>query len=325
MSSLIFCLILILVIRLTLTLMLCLTLLLMLCLSLLMNLTIAHIVLVHKRTTLSLYALVMTHILIVVIISRVCLVFLLEGLTLTLSRDTWTVHIFPAVVHVPLGQMMWCKRLWRLHQVAWLSVGFLWFISLTLALSNRPILVLCSWWMEVWRTCDWWTPVALNTWPESLNGSPTSLPCFSCVWFLWKFGLWLFSVLDSFSGHNFVHSMNTHEPNMRFHLFDRFLGSFSWGLGQVHRYASKASYVGPWLCYCDASIGSSHVVALSASRRFCSNKHISSFPRVNISRHASKGESRLHFRTKFCILLTLMISWVYWCCIQVLGSQVFID
>jgi hypothetical protein len=46
------------------------------------------------------------------------------------------------------------------------------------------------------------------------------------------------------------------------------------------------------------------------------------FPRVNILRHVSKGDSRPHFRSKFCILLTLMISWVHLCCIRVLGSQV---
>jgi hypothetical protein len=51
------------------------------------------------------------HILIVVIISRVGMVFLLEGLTLTLSLDTWTIHIFPIVVHIPLVQMVRCKRL----------------------------------------------------------------------------------------------------------------------------------------------------------------------------------------------------------------------
>jgi hypothetical protein len=48
------------------------------------------------------------HVLIVVIISRVDLVSLLEGLTPTLSRDTWTVHAFPVVVHVPLGQVVRC-------------------------------------------------------------------------------------------------------------------------------------------------------------------------------------------------------------------------
>jgi hypothetical protein len=57
-------------------------------------------VLFHERTTLCLHALVTTHILIVVIVSHVGPVFLLEGLTLTLSPDTWTVHIFLIVVHI---------------------------------------------------------------------------------------------------------------------------------------------------------------------------------------------------------------------------------
>jgi hypothetical protein len=103
MSSLIF--------RLVLTLVLRLALLLVLCLSSLMDLTIAHMILVHESTALSLDALVTAHVLIVVIIFRKGMVFLLEGLTLTLSRDTWTVHIFSVVVHIPLGQVMWCKRL----------------------------------------------------------------------------------------------------------------------------------------------------------------------------------------------------------------------
>jgi hypothetical protein len=59
-----------------------------------MDLTIADVVLVHERTSLSLDALVMAHVLIVVIGSHVGLFFLLDGLTLTLSRDTWTVHVF---------------------------------------------------------------------------------------------------------------------------------------------------------------------------------------------------------------------------------------
>jgi hypothetical protein len=111
MSPLIFCLVLILVFRLTLTLVLHLALLLVPCLVSLMDLTIAHMVLVHKRTDLNLDALVMAHVLIVVIVFRVGLVFLLEGLTLTLSRDTWSVHIFSVVAHVPLGQMVRCKGL----------------------------------------------------------------------------------------------------------------------------------------------------------------------------------------------------------------------
>jgi hypothetical protein len=89
----------------------CLTLLLVPCLISLMNLTITHIVFVHERTNLWLDALVTSHVLIIVIVSRVGPVFLLEGLALTLSRDTWTVHVFPIMACVPLDQMMRCKVL----------------------------------------------------------------------------------------------------------------------------------------------------------------------------------------------------------------------
>jgi hypothetical protein len=93
MSSLICRLVLILVFRLALTLVLhltlfhvlCLTLLLVLYLNSLMDLTIAHMVLVRERTALSPDALDTTHVLIVVIVSRVGLVFLLEGSSPTLS------------------------------------------------------------------------------------------------------------------------------------------------------------------------------------------------------------------------------------------------
>jgi hypothetical protein len=61
--------------RLAFTLMLCLAPLCVLFLSSLIDLTIAHMVLVHERTALSLDALVTSHVLIVVIVSRVCLVF----------------------------------------------------------------------------------------------------------------------------------------------------------------------------------------------------------------------------------------------------------
>jgi hypothetical protein len=111
MSSLIFHLILILMFRLTFTLMLLLTLFHVLCLSSLMDLTITHMVLVHERTVLSLDALVTAHVLIVVTISRVGLVFPLESPSSILSRDTWTVHAFPVVVHVPLDQVVRCKGL----------------------------------------------------------------------------------------------------------------------------------------------------------------------------------------------------------------------
>jgi hypothetical protein len=100
MSSLIFHVVLILVFHLVII--------VVLCLMSLMDLIIAHMVLVHERTTLSLDALVTVLVLIVVIIFRVGLVFLLELITLTLSPDTWTVHIFPIIVHVPLDQMVRC-------------------------------------------------------------------------------------------------------------------------------------------------------------------------------------------------------------------------
>jgi hypothetical protein len=109
MSSLMFRLSLILVFRLTRILVLLLALFHVLCLSSLMELTITHMVLVHERTALSLDALVTAHVLIVVTVSRVGLVFPLEGPFPTLSRDTWTVHAFPVVVHVPLGQVVRCK------------------------------------------------------------------------------------------------------------------------------------------------------------------------------------------------------------------------
>jgi hypothetical protein len=81
-SSLIFRLVLILMFRLTFTLMLrltlfhvlCLILLLVLCFSSLMDLTIAHMILVHERTALSLDTLGTAQVLIVVIVSRVGLV-----------------------------------------------------------------------------------------------------------------------------------------------------------------------------------------------------------------------------------------------------------
>jgi hypothetical protein len=86
MSSMIFRLVLILVFCLVLTLVLRLALLHVLYLISLMDLTIAHMVLVHERTTLCLYALVMAHVFpIVMTISRVAMVFLLEGLTPVLS------------------------------------------------------------------------------------------------------------------------------------------------------------------------------------------------------------------------------------------------
>jgi hypothetical protein len=75
------------------------------------DLTITHMVLVYERIALYLDALVMAHVFIMVIVPHVGMVFLLEGLTLALSQDTWTIHAFFVVVHVPLTQMVRCKRL----------------------------------------------------------------------------------------------------------------------------------------------------------------------------------------------------------------------
>jgi hypothetical protein len=77
MSSLIF--------RLILTLVLHLALRQVLFLSSLMDLTIAHMVLVHERTVLSLDAFVMAHVFIVVIVPHVGTVFLQESFTPILS------------------------------------------------------------------------------------------------------------------------------------------------------------------------------------------------------------------------------------------------
>jgi hypothetical protein len=109
--TLVLCLALFLVLFLALSHVLCLALLLVLHLSSLMDPTITHIVLVHKRTALSLDTLVTAHVLIVVIVSRVGLVFPLEGPSPTLSRDTWMVHAFSVMVHVPLDQVVRCKGL----------------------------------------------------------------------------------------------------------------------------------------------------------------------------------------------------------------------
>jgi hypothetical protein len=85
MSSLICRIIPILMFRLACTLVLHLTRFHVLFLSSLMDVTIAHMVLVHEKTALSLDALVTAHVLIVVIVSHIGLVFLLEGPTPTLS------------------------------------------------------------------------------------------------------------------------------------------------------------------------------------------------------------------------------------------------
>jgi hypothetical protein len=77
----------------------------------LMDLIIAQMALVHERVTLCLDALVLTHVLTVVFVPHVGMVFLLKVSIRTLSRVALTVHAFPIVVHVPLAQMVRCKKL----------------------------------------------------------------------------------------------------------------------------------------------------------------------------------------------------------------------
>jgi hypothetical protein len=76
-----------------------------------MNLTIAHMVFVHERIVLWLDALDTSHVLIMVIISRIGLIFLLELLTPTLSPNIWTVYVFPITVNIPLSQIVKYKEL----------------------------------------------------------------------------------------------------------------------------------------------------------------------------------------------------------------------
>jgi hypothetical protein len=78
----------------------CLVLILMLHLVSFMDLIIAHMVLVHERTTLCLDAFVTAHVLIVMIVPHVGTIFLQEGHILVLSPDTWMVHVFPVMVNI---------------------------------------------------------------------------------------------------------------------------------------------------------------------------------------------------------------------------------
>jgi hypothetical protein len=114
-----------------------------LCVISLMDLIITHIVLIHEITVLCLDALVMAHVLIMVIVSRVGLVFLLEGLTFTLSRDIRTVHVFPHFRSHPTQPNGEVQNTVKTSSGHMISTRLLRFISLTAALSHRPFLILC--------------------------------------------------------------------------------------------------------------------------------------------------------------------------------------
>jgi hypothetical protein len=61
-------------------------------------------------------------------------------------------HFLHRVSH-PTGPSGEVQKIVKLPHVAWLSVEFLRFISLTPALSHQPLLILCRCWTEDWRIC----------------------------------------------------------------------------------------------------------------------------------------------------------------------------
>jgi hypothetical protein len=92
----------------------------------------------------------------------------------------------------------------------------------------------------------------------------------SCVWFLWVLACGFSVCLTCVDGHSFSHSMNTHEPFIR---FDGFLDSFSWGMVWARGHVSRDSFVGPRPCLCDACFGSSYDWSLESLSPVCSNSH----------------------------------------------------
>jgi hypothetical protein len=142
----------------------------------------------------------------------------------------------------------------------------------------------------------------------------------SCVWFLWDLTYGFSVCLTCIGGHSFSHRMNTHEAFVR---FDGFLDSFSCGLGWVHGHVLEIPLLvhdfvlvmllvvllilSPW-----DLVGFLMIASLISSSLYLTTCFL-------------VGLNDFFLLTKFCILLTLMINWVYLYCIQVLGSQVFID
>jgi hypothetical protein len=129
----------------------------------------------------------------------------------------------------------------------------------------------------------------LMTWVAIWFSNLTHLLLF--VWFLWDLTCGLSVCLTCVGGHNFSHSMNTHEPLVR---FDGLLDSFLCGLVRVHEHAYKASLLVHnfvlvmlfWFFLC---------WSLESLSPFCSNNHTRSFLRDYISWHVSKGDSKTSF------------------------------
>jgi hypothetical protein len=214
-----------------------------------------------------------------------------QGLTLTLSWDICMTHVFSVVVHVPLSQMMRWKGLWRLLLVVWLSIGLLRFVSLTLARSHQPLLILCRWRIEAWRTRGSWILVAHISWLESLYGSSTSPTCFrvfdSCgIWLVAFLCAWLVLTIIHFLiawtlmnlSWDFIYYLTPFHVgwdeymNMLIELLCSFTILFLW------------CFFWFFLCW-----------SLESLSPFCSNNHTRSFLWACISRHVSMGDSKTSF------------------------------
>jgi hypothetical protein len=146
-----------------------------------------------------------------------------------------------------------------------------------------------------------------------------------CVWFLWDLACGYSVCLTCIGGHSFSYSINTHESNMRFHLFDGFIDSFSCGLDFTFLMDSLTPFHVGWDEFVDIFLellcwftilflwcffGSSYVGPLRSSRRFV--RIITLAPFFELISHGMLliGTQWLLLWTKFCILLTLIINWV---------------
>jgi hypothetical protein len=175
------------------------------------------------------------------------------------------------------------KGLWRLPGIIWLSAGFLRFISLTPARSHRPLLVLCRWWTEDWRTCGSWIPVAHVSWLESLYGSPTSPTCFRVFD---SYGIWLVAFLCAWlvlADIAFLIAWTLMSPS--WDLMD-YLTPFHVGwdefVNMLIELLCWSTILFLW-CFFWFFLWWS----LESLSPFCSNNHTRSFRRAYISRHAS--------------------------------------
>jgi hypothetical protein len=101
--------------------------------------------------------------------------------------------------------------------------------------------------------------------------------------------------------------MNTCEPNMRFHFIDGFLDSFSCGLGRVRGRASKASFILVMLLLVLPMLFPWEILIIFLMIALVL------FLELIFCGMFLRETERLHFWSKFCILLTSMISWVHLC------------